>query len=49
MENPNFTDIRTAAIQDIIHLAREKYVYPEMGEKIASQIHSKLEAEDTMQ
>jgi hypothetical protein len=44
MDNSNFADIRTTIIQDIIHLAREKYVYPEMGEKIASQIQGKLEA-----
>jgi hypothetical protein len=43
MSGSNFSEIRTAVIQDIIRLAREKYVYPEAGEKIASQIEAKLE------
>jgi hypothetical protein len=38
-----FIDIRAAVIQDIIRLTREKYVYPEAGEQIASQIQSNLE------
>ena len=43
MQDPNFPNIRTAVIQDIIRLAREKYVYPEIGEKVASQIQAKLD------
>jgi hypothetical protein len=43
MTDSTFRKIRTVAIQDIIQLAREKYVYPEIGEKIASQIRAKLE------
>jgi hypothetical protein len=43
MLGSNFPEIRTSAIQDIIRLAREKYVHPETGEKIASQIEAKLE------
>lgn len=38
----SFPQTRTAVIKDIIRLAREKYVYPEIGEKIASQIHANL-------
>jgi hypothetical protein len=43
MSDSNFPEIRTIVIQDIIQLTREKYVYPEIGEKIASQIQGKLE------
>ena len=43
MSGSNFPEIRTSAIQDIIRLAREMYVHPETGEKIASQIEAKLE------
>jgi hypothetical protein len=43
MSDSNFPEIRTTVIQDIIQLTRKKYVYPEIGEKIASQIQAKLE------
>lgn len=43
MSDSNFSKIRTAVIQDIVRLAREKYVDPEIGEEIASQIQTKLE------
>jgi len=46
MSGSNFPEIRTTVIQDIIRLAREKYVYPEIGEKTASQIQIKLEDGD---
>ncbi len=46
MSDSDFSRIRTAVIQDIARLAREKYVYPEMGEKIASQLQAKLEGGD---
>jgi hypothetical protein len=42
MTDSNFDETRASVIQDIIQLTREKYVYPEIGEKIASQIESKL-------
>jgi retinol-binding protein 3 len=42
MPDSNFSKIRSAVIQDIIRLAREKYVDPEIGENIASQIQKKL-------
>jgi len=42
MKDSNFAEIRTKVIQDIIQLTREKYVYPEIGEKIATQIQTKL-------
>ncbi len=44
MTTPTFPEIRTAVIQDIIRLAREKYVYPELGDRIASQLLAKLES-----
>jgi hypothetical protein len=43
MTDSTFPEIRKNVVQDIVRLAREKYVYPEMGENIASQIHAKLE------
>ena len=43
MSGSDFPEIRTATIQQIVQLAREKYVYPEIGEKIAAQIQAKLE------
>jgi hypothetical protein len=43
MSDSSFPEIRTTIIQDIIQLARKKYVYPQIGEKIASQIQAKLE------
>ena len=42
MKDSNFAEIRTKVIQDIIQLTREKYVYPEIGENIATQIQTKL-------
>jgi hypothetical protein len=44
MQDTNFAKNRTAIIKDIIQLTRSKYVYPEMGEKIASEIEAKLDA-----
>jgi retinol-binding protein 3 len=44
MPDPDFVEIRTTVIQDIIRLAREKYVYPGIGEKIAYQLQRRLEA-----
>ena len=43
MQETNFDKNRTAVIKDIIQLTREKYVYPEIGGKIASEIESNLE------
>lgn len=42
MTDSIFAEIRTSVIQDIIQLTREKYVYPEIGENISSQIQNKL-------
>jgi retinol-binding protein 3 len=44
MPRTDFPAKRTAVIQDIIRLSREKYVYPEMGEIIASQMQARLES-----
>ncbi len=44
MTTSTFPEIRTAVIQDIARLAREKYVYPELGDRIASQLLAKLES-----
>ncbi len=44
MTTSTFPEIRTALIQDIVRLAREKYVYPERGDRIASQLLAKLES-----
>jgi len=43
MSDSTFTEIRKTVIQDVIRLAKEKYIYPEIGEKIAFQIQAKLE------
>lgn len=43
MADIDFFQKRKAVIQDIIRLAREKYVYPEVGEKIASHLEARLE------
>jgi hypothetical protein len=43
MTDVDFAKKRTAVIHDIMRLAREKYVLPEVGEKIASQIQIRLE------
>jgi hypothetical protein len=43
MTDNNFIQKRNSVIQDIIRLVREKYVYPETGEKIAVQIQTRLE------
>jgi len=37
-----FAETRTAVIQDIIRLARDKYVYPEVGEQIAAGLQDRL-------
>ncbi len=44
MSKPDFSQIRAAVIQDVIRLAGEKYVYPKVGEKIAHQLQTRLEA-----
>jgi hypothetical protein len=38
-----FAETRTAVIQDIMRLAREKYVYPEIGDQIAAHLQARLE------
>ena len=38
----SFPEIRTTVIQEIARLAREKYIYPEMGQRIAAQLQAKL-------
>jgi hypothetical protein len=43
MTDTDFAQKRRAVIEDIIRLTREKYVFPEAGEKIASQIQNKLD------
>ena len=40
--SPSFSEIRTAVIQDIARLAREKYVYPELGDQIAAHLQARL-------
>jgi N-terminal domain of Peptidase_S41 in eukaryotic IRBP len=42
MPNSRFPAIRTQVVQDIARLAREKYVYPETGEKLAFQLQAWL-------
>ena len=37
-----FSEIRTAVLQDLARLAREKYVYPERGDQIAAHLQSQL-------
>ena len=44
MSDTDFLKKRTAVIQDITQLAKEKYGFPEIGDKIASQIQAKLES-----
>ena len=44
MSSKKFQDIKVTIIQEISQLARDKYVYPEMGEQIAVEIQEKLEA-----
>ncbi|MBN1581094.1 MAG: S41 family peptidase [Anaerolineae bacterium] len=43
MSDANFATVRTAVIQDVIQLTREKYVYPQIGNEIAARIQAKLE------
>ena len=43
MSDSNFPRIRTTVVQRIVQLAREKYVYPEIGEEIASRLQARLE------
>ena len=38
----SFPEMRTTVIQEIARLAGEKYVYPEMGQRIAAQLQAKL-------
>ncbi len=44
MTSSDFEGMRKAAVREIIRLVQEKYVFPEMGEKIAAEIQQKLEA-----
>jgi hypothetical protein len=44
MPDADFPSIRTAVVQDIIQLARAKYVYPDTGEEIAGHIQAKLDS-----
>ncbi len=44
MSKPDFAQIRATVIQDVIRLAEEKHVYPEVGVKIAHQLQKRLEA-----
>jgi hypothetical protein len=37
------TEVRKAVVQDLVKLTREKYVYPDVGMRIANQIQAKLE------
>ena len=37
------SNLRKSVIQELIQLTREKYVYPEVGEKLANQLHTKLD------
>ena len=43
MQHSSFIEMRSAVISEIAQLAREKYVFPEIGDTIASQIQQKLE------
>ena len=43
MLEKNFSKKRTTVIKEIIKLANEKYVYPELGAKITSQLQIKLD------
>jgi hypothetical protein len=40
----DFSQIRTAVVNEIIDLTREQYVYPELGAEIAAHIQAKLAA-----
>lgn len=46
MTDTDFAQKRRAVIQEIIRLTREKYVFPEAGEKIAAQIQDRLDEGD---
>jgi len=43
MSNTLAPEIRQAVVQEVIQLAREKYVYPDVGQAIAQHIQRKLE------
>jgi hypothetical protein len=43
MPQPKFESTRRTVIQAIIRLNREKYVYPEIGERLASQLQADLD------
>jgi hypothetical protein len=43
MPQPEFEATRRRVIQEIIRLTREKYVYPEIGEQLASQLQANLD------
>jgi len=44
MTEQDFTQIRSAVVRDIIRLAREKYVYPDIGAEVATTLQKRLEA-----
>jgi hypothetical protein len=44
MPDADFPTTRTAVVQDVIQLARTKYVYPHTGEEIADHIQAKLDS-----
>ncbi len=43
MTEKEFSKICTKVVEDLVKLTREKYVYPEMGEKIAAQLTLNLQ------
>jgi hypothetical protein len=44
MSDSDLPEVQMAVIETIIQLTKEKYVYPEIGEKIAAQIQARLES-----
>ena len=44
MSDSDFAHVRKQVIEEIVQLTRKTYVYPEIGEKVASQIQTNLEA-----
>jgi hypothetical protein len=43
MTEPEFNELRRAVVLEIARLAGEKYVYPDMGEKITARLRANLE------
>ena len=46
MSDIPFSELRQAIVQDIVKLAREKYVLPDIAEEIANHIQTKLDGGD---